>query len=32
MEQTAERRWHEVWRDQCEAAECIRLQYGVNRL
>ena len=30
MEQTTERRWHEVWRDHCEAAESIRLQYGVG--
>lgn len=30
MEQTAERRWHEVWREQCEAAESIRHQYGVG--
>ena len=29
MERTAERRWHEVWREQCEAAESIRLQLGV---
>ena len=29
MEQTAERRWHEVWREQCEAAGSIRLQYGI---
>ena len=30
MEQTAERRWHEVWKEQCEAAESIRLQYGIG--
>ena len=30
MEQTTELRWHEVWREQCEAAESIRLQYGVG--
>ena len=30
MEQTTQRRWHEVWREQCEAAEFIRLQYGVE--
>jgi len=30
MEQTTERRWHEVWREQCEAAETIRLQHGVE--
>ena len=30
MEQTAERRRHEVWREQCEAAESIRHQYGVG--
>ena len=29
MEHMAERRWHEVWREQCEAAESIRLQYGI---
>ena len=29
MEQTMERRWHEVWREQCEAAGTIRLQYGI---
>ncbi|MCY3875476.1 MAG: hypothetical protein OXF88_14440 [Rhodobacteraceae bacterium] len=29
MEQATERRWHEVWREQCEAAESIRLQYGI---
>ena len=29
IEQTAERRWHEVWREQCEAAESIRIQYGI---
>ena len=30
MEQMTERRWHEVWREQCEAAQTIRLQYGVG--
>ncbi len=30
MEQTTERRWHEVWREQCEAAGSIRLQYGIG--
>ncbi|MCY4140473.1 MAG: hypothetical protein OXF56_19680 [Rhodobacteraceae bacterium] len=29
MERTSERRWHEVWREQCEAAKSIRLQYGI---
>ena len=29
MEQTAERRWHEVWREQCEAARSIRLESGI---
>ena len=29
MEQTTERRWHEVWREQCEAAGTIRFQYGI---
>ena len=30
MEQTTERRWHEVWTEKCEAAETIRLRYGVE--
>ncbi len=30
MEQTTERRWHEVWREQCEAAGTIRLGHGVG--
>ena len=30
MEQMTERRWHEVWREQCEAAETIRLRHGVG--
>ena len=30
MEQTMERRWHEVWREQCEAAETILLRHGVE--
>lgn len=30
MEQTRDRRWHEVWREQCEAAGSIRHQYGVG--
>ena len=30
MEQTTERRWHEVWRELCEAAESIRLRHGVG--
>ena len=30
MEQTTERRWHEVWLEQCEAAETIRLRHGVE--
>ena len=25
-----ERRWHEIWLEQCEAAETIRLRYGVE--
>ena len=29
MEQATQRRWHEVWREQCEAAGSIRLQHGV---
>ena len=23
-------RWHEIWKDQCKAAESIRLQYGIG--
>ena len=30
MEQTTERRWHETWMEQCEAAEAIRLRYGAE--
>ena len=30
MEQTTERRRHDVWREQCEAAETIRHQYGIG--
>ena len=30
MEQATERRWHEVWREQCAAAETIRLKHGVG--
>ena len=30
MEQTTERRWHEIWPEQCEAAETIRLRHGVE--
>ncbi len=30
MEQTTERRWQDIWIEQCEAAESIRLQYGVG--
>ena len=30
MEQTTERRWHEIWLEQCEAAETIRLRHGVE--
>ena len=29
MEHTTERRWHEIWREQCEAAGSIRLRYGI---
>ena len=29
MERTTERRWHEIWVEQCEAAETVRLRYGV---
>ena len=30
MEQPTERRWHEVWREQCEAAKSIRLNWGIE--
>ena len=30
MGQTTERRWHEIWLEQCEAAETIRLRHGVE--
>ena len=30
MEQTTEHRWHEIWLEQCEAAETIRLRHGVE--
>ena len=30
MEQTTERRWHEIWLEQYEAAETIRLRHGVE--
>ncbi len=30
MDQVTERRWHEIWKDQCEAAESIRLQFGIG--
>ena len=30
MGQTTERRWHEIWLEQCEAAENIRLRHGVE--
>ena len=30
MEQTTARRWPDVWREQCDAAETIRLQYGIG--
>ena len=26
----AERRWHEIWIEQCEAADVIKLRYGVG--
>ena len=25
-----ERRWHEIWMEQCETAEAIRVRYGVE--
>ena len=28
--QPMERRWHEVWREQCEAAKSIRLNWGIE--
>jgi len=30
VDQVTERRWHEIWKDQCEAAESIRLQFGIG--
>ena len=30
MGQTTEHRWHEIWLEQCEAAETIRLRHGVK--
>ena len=30
MEPMTERRWHEIWMEQCEAAETIKLRYGVE--
>ena len=30
MEQPMERRWHEIWREQCEAAKSIRLNWGIE--
>ena len=31
MEQTTnERRWHDIWIEQCAAAETIRLQHGIG--
>ena len=29
MEQSAKRRSHDVWREQCEAAKSVRLQFGI---
>ena len=26
----AERRWHEIWIEQCEAADIIKLRYGIG--
>ena len=28
MERTTERRWQDIWIEQCEAAETIRIRYG----
>ena len=30
MEQTTEHRWYEIWMEQCEAAETIKLRHGVE--
>ena len=30
MESTSERRCHEIWREQCEAGEAIRVRHGVE--
>ena len=30
MQSMTERRWHEIWLEQCEAAETMRLRYGVE--
>ncbi len=30
MEPMTERRWHEIWMEQCKAAETTKLRYGVE--
>ena len=30
MQSMTERRWHDIWLEQCEAAETIKLRYGVE--
>ncbi len=30
MQQTTERRWHRVWREQCQATETIQLRHSVG--
>ena len=30
MQSMTERHWHEIWIEQCEAAEPMRLRYGVE--
>ena len=30
MQPMTERRWHEIWMEQCEAPAAIRVRYGVE--
>ena len=30
MQSMTKRRWHDIWLEQCEAAETIKLRYGVE--
>ena len=30
MQSMTERRWHDIWLEQCEAAETVKLRYGVE--